>query len=165
VSQAARKRDKEIQRRQRLARTSVRRGAQRTQRQEWNSISSTKPARAASERIAVLTSPGTKSTEECMNRCVTAAGALLAGTFAITAFPQDTRGLAAGCSGCHGTDGMAMANSPTLAGRSRDELARLLRDFKSGARPGTVMPQLAKGYSDAEIDALAAWFASQKASR
>ena len=31
--------------------------------------------------------------------------------------------------------------------------------FKSGVRPGTVMPQLAKGYSDAQIDALAGYFA------
>lgn len=93
------------------------------------------------------------------------AALLLTGMFAPTAFAQDARGLAAGCSGCHGTDGAATADPPPLAGRSRDELARLLRDFKSGARPGTLMPQLAKGYTDAEIDALAAWFAAQRAAK
>lgn len=45
------------------------------------------------------------------------------------------------------------------------EIAGALRAFKAGERPGTVMPQLAKGYTDAEIDALAAWFASRKPSR
>jgi cytochrome c553 len=33
--------------------------------------------------------------------------------------------------------------------------------FKTGARPGSVMPQLAKGYSDAQIAQLAAYFAQQ----
>ena len=86
-------------------------------------------------------------------------GAALAGT----ADGQDGRMLAAGCSGCHGTNGISQSPNPPLAGRQRDELARLLRAFKSGERPGTVMPQLAKGYTDAEIDAVASWFATQKA--
>ena len=38
-----------------------------------------------------------------------------------------------------------------------------MKAFKSGARPGTVMPQLAKGYSDAQIEQLAAWFAQAPA--
>ncbi len=38
-----------------------------------------------------------------------------------------------------------------------------MQDFRSGARNGTVMPQLAKGYTDAQIDAMAAWFAAQPA--
>jgi len=37
-----------------------------------------------------------------------------------------------------------------------------MRAFKSGARPATVMHQLAKGYSDAQIEAIAAYFAAQK---
>jgi cytochrome c553 len=35
-------------------------------------------------------------------------------------------------------------------------------DFKSGRRPATLMHQLAKGYSDAEITAIAGYFAAQK---
>jgi cytochrome c553 len=47
----------------------------------------------------------------------------------------------------------------------RQEIADALRAFKAGERPGTVMPQLAKGYTDDEIDALAAWFAAREPSR
>jgi cytochrome c553 len=38
-----------------------------------------------------------------------------------------------------------------------------MQEFKSGARQGTVMNQLAKGYTDEQIDALAGWFAAQRA--
>jgi cytochrome c553 len=37
-----------------------------------------------------------------------------------------------------------------------------MRAFRDGSRPATVMHQIAKGYTDAQIDAMAAWFAAQK---
>jgi cytochrome c553 len=37
-----------------------------------------------------------------------------------------------------------------------------MKDFKSGARPATVMHQHAKGYSDEQIEMLAKFFAAQK---
>jgi cytochrome c553 len=37
-----------------------------------------------------------------------------------------------------------------------------MRDFRDGRKPGTLMPQLAKGYTDAQIDAMSAFFAAQK---
>jgi cytochrome c553 len=37
-----------------------------------------------------------------------------------------------------------------------------MRAFRDGKRPATVMHQIAKGYSDAQIESLAAWFAAQK---
>jgi cytochrome c553 len=37
-----------------------------------------------------------------------------------------------------------------------------MQDFRSGARPGTVMDRIAKGFTDAEIQAIAAWYAEQK---
>ena len=40
-----------------------------------------------------------------------------------------------------------------------------MQDFKSGRAPGTVMPQLAKGYTDEQIDLIAGWFAAQKAAK
>jgi cytochrome subunit of sulfide dehydrogenase len=71
------------------------------------------------------------------------------------------RALAATCAACHGTEGRAEAGAafPGLAGMPAAQLAEQMRAFRSGARAGTVMPQLAKGYSDAQIDQLAAWFA------
>jgi sulfide dehydrogenase cytochrome subunit len=37
-----------------------------------------------------------------------------------------------------------------------------LKAFKAGTRPATVMHQLSKGYSDAQIEQIAAYFAAQK---
>jgi cytochrome c553 len=74
------------------------------------------------------------------------------------------RTLAANCAQCHGTDGHAAAGSevPALAGRAREELLAQLKAFKAGTRPSTIMQQLARGYSDAQLEQLAAWFAAQK---
>jgi len=37
-----------------------------------------------------------------------------------------------------------------------------MKQFKSGEQPSTVMGQLAKGYSDGEIEAIAAYFAAER---
>ena len=83
------------------------------------------------------------------------------------AFGQDSaaRNLAAACAICHGTDGRAVTKDVIpLAGLSREHIAAQMRAFRDGQRPATVMHQIAKGYTDAQIDALAAWFSSQKRS-
>jgi cytochrome c553 len=69
--------------------------------------------------------------------------------------------LAATCANCHGTDGRAVQGSgiTSLAGLERSYFLKQMADFKSGARPATVMHQISKGYSDAQIDALASYFA------
>ena len=89
--------------------------------------------------------------------------AMLASAAAIA---QDNQGrnLAAPCAICHGTDGRsATKDSPLipLAGLPRDHIATQMRAFRDGKRPATVMHQIAKGYTDPQIDALAAWFAAQ----
>ena len=83
------------------------------------------------------------------------AGAAGAGT-------THARNLAAACAACHTRGGAGLAAIPPLEGRPQAELRDAMRAFKSGARAGTVMPQLARGYSDADIDAIAAWYAAQK---
>ncbi|MEO9135900.1 MAG: c-type cytochrome [Casimicrobiaceae bacterium] len=75
---------------------------------------------------------------------------------------EQSRALAAGCASCHQPDERI---PPPLAGQSRDELSAKLRGFRDGTRSGTVMPQLARGYTPAQLDAVAAWFAAQKPSR
>lgn len=72
--------------------------------------------------------------------------------------------LAATCAACHGTQGRAVegATVPGLAGLSATYLTEQMKGFKSGARQATVMNQLAKGYSEAQIEQLAAYFAAQK---
>ena len=75
-----------------------------------------------------------------------------------------TRALAATCANCHGTEGRAVdgASIPGLAGMPAVYMAEQMKTFKAGTRPATVMHQLAKGYSDAQIDRIAAYFAALK---
>ena len=74
------------------------------------------------------------------------------------------RSLAATCANCHGTDGKAAPGSavPPLAGQPRDHLATQLKAFKAGTRQSTIMTQLAKGYTDAQLEQLAAYFAARR---
>ena len=72
------------------------------------------------------------------------------------------RTLAAACANCHGTDGVSQAALPGLAGRSREDIASTMKAFKAGTRPATIMHQLARGYTDEQIDAIAAYFAAVK---
>lgn len=77
---------------------------------------------------------------------------------------ENGRNLAAGCAICHGTEGKVAPGAPVipLAGLPRDHIAGQMRAFRDGQRPATVMHQIAKGYTDAQIDAMAGWFAAQK---
>jgi cytochrome subunit of sulfide dehydrogenase len=72
------------------------------------------------------------------------------------------RSWAAACANCHGTHGVAQQGMETLAGQNKDDLAKKMLDFKAGRKPATIMHQLAKGYSDDQIQQLAAYFAAQK---
>ncbi len=75
------------------------------------------------------------------------------------------RSLAATCAACHGTEGQAVPGQPmlALAGLTREQIATQLHAFRDGSRPATVMQQIAKGYSDEQIDALATYFAGRPA--
>ncbi len=66
------------------------------------------------------------------------------------------------CFTCHGPEGRSPGSIPSLNGKSADALVKTLQDFKSGARPSTVMARHAKGYTDAEIEAIAKYISSFK---
>jgi cytochrome c553 len=68
---------------------------------------------------------------------------------------------AAACANCHGTNGYALTGHETLAGKDKAELVQKLLDFKSGRKPATLMHQISKGYSDEQINEIAAYFAAQ----
>jgi sulfide dehydrogenase cytochrome subunit len=74
------------------------------------------------------------------------------------------KSLAATCANCHGTDGRAVNGSSvvTLAGMPRDYIVAQLKAFKDGSRPATIMHQLSKGYSEAQIEQIATYFSNQK---
>ena len=71
--------------------------------------------------------------------------------------------LAASCAACHGSNGRPPATATLVVQLVTPALAVIaqMRAFRSGARLATVMRQLALGYSDAQIEALGAFFASQ----
>lgn len=74
------------------------------------------------------------------------------------------RYLAANCANCHGTNGNAAAGF-VLAGLKKDYIVEQMAAFKSGKRQATIMHQIAKGYSDAQIVAMADYFSQQTAAK
>lgn len=74
--------------------------------------------------------------------------------------PERAAMLAGSCANCHGTEGRLSGAMPALAGRDANVLEDLLLSFKHEQNPeATVMDRLAQGYSDAELTALAEYFA------
>lgn len=72
------------------------------------------------------------------------------------------RQLAGACAVCHGPRGIGAApDAPHLAGQPEAYLARQLRAFRSGERRHEVMGVVARPLSDADIEALAAFYAAQ----
>jgi len=78
--------------------------------------------------------------------------------------PQGVASMATACAMCHGSGGMPAAGSTVapLAGRPAQGTVDAMKAFKEGKRDATIMHQIAKGYSDAEIAAIAAYFAARK---
>ncbi len=68
---------------------------------------------------------------------------------------------AANCIGCHPKSG-GDSTLPQLAGRKANDIVAAMNAFRSGTRPATVMDRIAKGFSDDEIMAIAAWYAAQR---
>jgi len=80
-----------------------------------------------------------------------------------SASSAQVRSWAASCSACHGTNGHGQAGMAILAGLPQEVTVQKMLDYKAGRMPAaTIMHQLAKGYSDEQIVAIAAYFAAQK---
>ncbi len=95
-----------------------------------------------------------------------AAAMLALGAAAAVAQQPDPRSapyLAANCANCHGTQGRSAGAMPSLAGQKKEYLIDAMRAYRDGKRMATVMHQLAKGYTDAQIDLIAEYFAKQPA--
>jgi len=90
------------------------------------------------------------------------AGALVFSASALAA-PPTPEMISFACAGCHGTNGgSAGLTMPSLASQSKTAIVDAMKKFKSGERPSTVMGRLAKGYTDADFDAMAGFFSKQK---
>lgn len=73
-----------------------------------------------------------------------------------------TQSIASTCMSCHGAGGKSLGAIPSLAGLEKNYFVQQMKDFKSGARPGTIMKRHAAGYTDAEFEAMGAYFATLK---
>jgi cytochrome subunit of sulfide dehydrogenase len=68
---------------------------------------------------------------------------------------------ATSCSGCHPLTASAETKVPPVRGQNAADIVAAMEAFRSGERPSTVMGRIAKGFSDDEIRAIAAWLAAQ----
>ncbi len=96
-----------------------------------------------------------------MQRALAAAIAMLSIAAAAGASAEPPAG-AASCTGCHPASARVTSPVPRLAGQDKAVIVKLFQDYRSGHRAGTVMDRIAKGFTDHEIQAIAAWYAAQK---
>ena len=78
--------------------------------------------------------------------------------------PAGVKALVATCAGCHGTDGKAIVDTDDLglAGMPKDRMHTRMKGFRDGTRKATIMHQISKGYSDAEVEAIAEYYSKIK---
>lgn len=76
--------------------------------------------------------------------------------------PNLARNLAATCANCHGTNGKSLGGMESLAGEPKEKLLQKMADFKSGEKPASIMHQITKGYTQEQLELIAAYFAAQK---
>jgi len=78
--------------------------------------------------------------------------------------PDLARNLAATCATCHGTNGKAVqgAGMEALAGLDKAKALQKLSEFRSGAKPASIMHQISKGFTDEQLDLIVTYFAAQK---
>jgi cytochrome c553 len=69
---------------------------------------------------------------------------------------------AASCSGCHSPGATGTSSISRLYGRDAGDIVTAMAGFRDGSLPATVMNRIAKGFSDDESRAIAAWLAAQK---
>ena len=96
-----------------------------------------------------------------MSKLTAAAIGLASIAAAVVASAEPPAG-AASWSGCHPASARVTSPVLRLIGLDRTAIVRAMQDFRSGQRTGTVMDRIAKGFTDEEIQAIAAWFATQR---
>jgi sulfide dehydrogenase cytochrome subunit len=79
----------------------------------------------------------------------------------LAASPEPPVG-ASSCSGCHAAKAGVDTAVPRLAGRNPADIVADMQAFKTGQKPSTVMGRIAKGLTEVEVEAIAAWYAQQK---
>ncbi len=91
-----------------------------------------------------------------------AAAAALIADVAVPAMAADAPPGAASCSGCHPATAKVETPVARLVGQDPAAIVAAMQAFRTGRRPATVMDRIAKGFSDDEVRAIAAWYAAQR---
>lgn len=92
---------------------------------------------------------------------IAVAAIAIASGWAFAASPEPPAG-ASSCTGCHADKATVDTAVARLAGRKAADIVAEMQAFKAGQKPSTVMGRIAKGLTEAEIEAIAAWYAQQK---
>jgi sulfide dehydrogenase cytochrome subunit len=74
--------------------------------------------------------------------------------------PAAAANMANNCFACHGPNGVSPGSIPSLHALTAQNMTDLLKAFRSGERPSTVMGRHAKGYNNTEIEAISNYIAS-----
>ena len=77
--------------------------------------------------------------------------------------PSSTQDLAAKCNRCHDQEDNPSMAAPRMRGQDKDYLVMALRAYRDGKRESTTMHNMSFPYSNAIIEGLASWYASQPA--
>jgi cytochrome c553 len=77
--------------------------------------------------------------------------------------PTSIQELAAKCNRCHDQDASPTMAAPKMKGQDKDYLVMALRGYRDGKRESSTMHTMSFPYSNAIIDSLASWYASQPA--
>lgn len=71
--------------------------------------------------------------------------------------------MAHSCAACHGTNGqLGDEFFKPLAGMPVQQFVRTMTDFREGKRASTLMGHVARGFTDADLQAIAEFFAAQQ---
>lgn len=101
-----------------------------------------------------------------MNKVVLSAAAIVLASTLGSAVAGDVaagKAKAATCAGCHGANGVSMIPMyPNLAAQKEQYLVKQMKAFRDGTRTDPTMNAMSKPLSDADIDNLAAYYASLK---
>ena len=88
------------------------------------------------------------------------AGLLLAASGVVSAGPSPVM-VSSPCAGCHGTEGASLGEAPVIAGLTKAYFVGTMKNYRSGERFGTIMERIAKGYDDAQIEAMGKFFSGK----
>jgi cytochrome c553 len=77
--------------------------------------------------------------------------------------PSSAKELAEKCNRCHDVDDNPAMAAPKMNGQDKDYLIMALRAYRDGKRESSMMHNMSFTYSNAIIESLASWYASQPA--